>query len=42
MLVVHVIVVDTGIGIEKDKIGVVFDKFTQANESITRKYCLLL
>src|SRR5271170_726887 len=37
-LVVHVIVVDTGIGIEKDKIGVIFDKFRQANESITRKY----
>jgi osomolarity two-component system sensor histidine kinase NIK1 len=38
-LVVHVIVVDTGIGIENDKIGVIFDKFRQANESITRKYC---
>jgi signal transduction histidine kinase len=37
-LVVHVIVVDTGIGIEDDKIGLIFDKFRQANESITRKY----
>ena len=39
-LVVHVIVADTGIGIEKDKIAVIFDKFRQANESITRKYSL--
>lgn len=37
-LVVHVVVLDTGIGIEKDKVGVIFDKFRQANESITRKY----
>ena len=36
---VKVTVLDTGIGIEKDKINVIFDKFTQANESITRKYC---
>ena len=36
---VKVTVVDTGIGIEKDKIDVIFDKFRQANESITRKYC---
>ena len=41
-LVVHITVADTGIGIERDKISVIFDKFTQANESITRKYCLLL
>jgi osomolarity two-component system, sensor histidine kinase NIK1 len=39
-LIVDVIVMDTGIGIEKDKIGVIFDKFRQANESITRKYSL--
>jgi len=37
---VKVTVLDTGIGIEKDKIDVIFDKFRQANESITRKYCL--
>lgn len=37
-LFVKVTVLDTGIGIEKDKIDVIFDKFRQANESITRKY----
>lgn len=36
---VRVTVLDTGIGIEQDKIDVIFDKFIQANESITRKYC---
>ncbi|MCB0496789.1 MAG: response regulator [Cyclobacteriaceae bacterium] len=29
---------DTGIGIDKDKIGHIFDTFKQADESITRKY----
>jgi osomolarity two-component system, sensor histidine kinase NIK1 len=38
MLFVKVSVLDTGIGIERDKIDLVFDKFRQANESITRKY----
>lgn len=41
-LFVQFIVVDTGIGIEKDKIDVIFDKFRQANDSITRKYSLFL
>ena len=29
---------DTGVGIPKDKLSVVFQSFTQADESITRKY----
>ncbi len=29
---------DTGIGIPKDKLGIIFDKFTQVDASITRKY----
>ena len=33
-----VAVSDTGIGINKQQIGVIFDRFSQAEESITRKY----
>ncbi|MCG2614283.1 ATP-binding protein [Terrimonas sp. NA20] len=31
-------IADTGIGIEKDKIDTIFDRFQQAEDSITRKY----
>jgi CheY-like chemotaxis protein len=29
---------DTGIGIEEDKLNLIFDRFTQANENLTRAY----
>ena len=35
---VRIEVIDTGIGISKDKKDTLFDKFTQADESTTRKY----
>lgn len=37
-LLLRVSVRDTGIGIPKDKIGILFDKFTQVDSSTTRKY----
>ncbi len=35
---VSISVADTGIGIAPDKLGMIFDKFTQADSSINRKY----
>jgi signal transduction histidine kinase/DNA-binding response OmpR family regulator len=35
---IHVSVTDTGIGIPEDKIGTLFQKFTQADTSTTRRY----
>ncbi|MEM7509470.1 MAG: ATP-binding protein [Bacteroidota bacterium] len=31
-------VIDTGVGIAKDKLGTIFEQFSQENESITRKF----
>ncbi|HRV45986.1 MAG TPA: CHASE domain-containing protein [Smithellaceae bacterium] len=35
---VHISVKDTGIGIPPEKLGVIFERFTQADSSVTRKY----
>ena len=35
---IHVQVTDTGIGIPKDKLGIIFDNFSQASSDTTRKF----
>jgi signal transduction histidine kinase len=35
---IEISVADTGIGIEKDKLDIIFSSFTQADSSITKKY----
>ncbi len=35
---IEISVTDTGIGIEKDKLNIIFNSFTQADSSITKKY----
>lgn len=38
MIKLGVVVKDTGIGIEKEKLDKIFDRFQQADEAVTRKY----
>ncbi|MEE4253729.1 MAG: response regulator [Desulfuromusa sp.] len=38
LVLIHFLIADSGIGIPKEKQSLLFNKFTQADESITRKY----